>query len=198
MNFEFLPIFTTQALLSTIHLTTTHSFLYYQKSLSNLHLIYFLQERIRGKQPTGLFLNAIVPNTKLSDLPDYGNNKSLQLINSYNQSVVKKNLLTSKSSVKTFYKYVSILKDPYTAFRDRFLYFQSNRTSLHLKAFKRSYASLALLAHQYNAHLMSSRHRYISGKGKPKKPNIFSFQTTLSNYMHTLTLLAGKSSPYFY
>lgn len=196
MNFEFLPAVTTQALLSTTYLTTAHSFLYYQKSLSNFHLIYFLQERVHGKQPSNLILNTTVPSTELAILSNYSSCKGLQITSKHNKFIVREDSLTLKSSASTFYKYVSTLNNSYTAFRDRFLYFQSNHTGRRLKAFKRSYASLALLSNQYNAQLISSRHRYVSGK--PKKPNIFSFQTSLSNYMHTLTLFAGKSSPYFY
>jgi hypothetical protein len=81
-------------------------------------------------------------------------------------------------------------------YNNKALYLYNRSLSSNNKTYLKKHLNLFLINLQMTGYRDSSA--FVNRIGRHKKPNIFTYRTTLKEYMFTYTMIAQRSSPHFF
>ena len=194
-SFDFLNFVLSEFLLSKVYSVATHSFTYNKTLLSSISRVYCLHEHtisgfnsifnIQTLVDTFVSHNGAHTNIFLPKSSDYTCNRSF-----YSLPVIP----------NRFYRYISlsIKSSDFIKYGRGSFTLYCKQAVLPAQSYRLRCLNLMFLNTQSNLNRAVSASRFAYGKGPARKPNIFSFKTTLNDYLSKSILIARQTSPYFY
>jgi len=105
-------------------------------------------------------------------------------------------LVKSSHSFTNLYMYLQNYNVKSINYNNKALYFYNRSLSSNNKTYLKKHLNLFLINLQMTGYRDSSA--FVNRIGRHKKPNIFTYRTTLKEYMFTYTMIAQRSSPHFF